>query len=132
MGGRPAWILTTVANTWTVFENEFRRLWQCERTGALFPGNSFGSDDDVETERALSRFIADVLEDSIGFAAAKMMRRVIGAAHVEDLESIADPDRRAERERQIMALSRSLLLNRRELSNIDDVVAVAAEHLHAT
>lgn len=124
--GFSEWILTTIIDTWAVFENEFRRLWHSERSGELFPGNTFGDDDAVETERALSRFIAGVLEDSIGFAAAKMMRRVIGAAHVEDLESIADPDRRAKQERQIMALSRKLLLNRRALSSINDVVGVAS------
>ena len=121
------WILTTVEDTWTYFMNEFRRLWQTERTGGLYPSSTFGDDDADATEHALSRYLNDVLEDSIGFAAAKMIRRVIGAAHVEDLESIADPDLRAECEKQVLSLARTLLLDREELSGISDVVALARD-----
>ena len=63
----------------------------------------------------------------MGFAAAKMMRRVIGAAHVEDLESIADPDKRAAREKQVIALSRQLLRKRNELRSIDELAALARD-----
>ena len=65
---------------------------------------------------------------AIGFAAAKMMRRVIGAAHVEDLETIADAERRAAREKRVIALSRELLRRRFEISTIEDVIAAAREH----
>jgi 5-methylthioribose kinase len=39
-------------------------------------------------------FMASLLADTLGFAGAKMIRRVLGVAHVEDLESIADKDKR--------------------------------------
>ena len=121
------WILMTLESTWRTFDREFRHLWKTERTGALFPEISFTDSDQEEAFRSLSRFLDDVLVDTIGFAAAKMMRRVIGAAHVEDLESIVDPDRRAEREKHVMTLARALLLQRNELSGIDDVSAVARD-----
>ena len=121
------WILKMVEETWTTFENEFRNLWHTERTGELFPSHIFGDDDADATERALTNYLKDVLEDSIGFAAAKMMRRVIGAAHIEDLESIADPDRRAECEKRVLSLARSLILNRKELSGASDVIALTRE-----
>jgi len=121
------WILKMAEETWTTFENEFRNLWHTERTGELFPSHIFGDDDADATERALTNYLKDVLEDSIGFAAAKMMRRVIGAAHVEDLESIADPDRRAECEKRVLSLARSLILNRKELSGASDVIALTRE-----
>ena len=120
------WILATVGATWSEFEVAFRDLWRTERTGAFFPANTFG-DDDVHMERALSTFIEALLEDTIGFAAAKMIRRVIGASHVEDLESISCADRRAERERHVVTLARALLLGRKALSRIDDVVQLARE-----
>lgn len=123
------WILKTVEKTWAVFENEFRHLWYTERTGELFPPHMFGNDDADETERALSDYLKDVLEDSIGFAAAKMMRRVIGAAHVEDLESITDPDRRAGCEKRVLSLARDLILNRKSLPEISDVIALARESI---
>lgn len=39
-------------------------------------------------------FMASLLADTLGFAGAKMIRRVLGVAHVEDLESIQDKDLR--------------------------------------
>ena len=48
--------------------------------------------------------------DTVGFAGAKMIRRIFGLAHVEDLESIADPDRRAACERPAVAFARQLIL----------------------
>jgi 5-methylthioribose kinase len=120
------WILATVTATWNTFESEFRRLWTTERSGEFFPANTF-DEGDQHLERALSTFIANVLEDSIGFAAAKMIRRVIGVSHVEDLLSIADADRRAECERHVLVLARAMLLGRKSLPGIDDVVRLACE-----
>jgi 5-methylthioribose kinase len=40
------------------------------------------------------RFLSQLLADSLGFAGAKMIRRIVGIAHVEDLESIPDPETR--------------------------------------
>ena len=79
----------------------------------------------AENERALSLLLAEVLEDSLGFSAAKMTRRVIGAAHVEDLESIANTDERAIYEKKVLTVARTLLLERKELTRIDAVTAVA-------
>jgi len=122
------WILSTAAATSTEFEKEFKHLWNTERTGALFPLEVLGNADAAATDRVLSDFLADVFRDTVGFAAAKMMRRVIGAAHVEDLESIPDPDRRASREKQVIALSRDLLRRRADIASMDDVLEAAREH----
>ena len=122
------WILSTADETWTEFGEEFKRLWQTERTGTLFPSEVFGNDDEVATDRALTDFLADVFRDAIGFAAAKMMRRVIGAAHVEDLQSIADAERRAAREKRVIALARELLRRRLDMTTMEDVIAAAREH----
>ena len=122
------WILSTAIATWTEFETEFRHLWHTERTGTLFPLEVFGNADEVATNRALSDFLADIFRDTVGFAAAKMMRRVIGAAHVEDLESITHPDRRASREKQVIALSRELLRRRADIATIEDVMEAARKH----
>ena len=53
----------------------------------------FGAD--AEARGIFARkFLRGVLEDSLGFAGAKMIRRVVGIAHVEDLDGIADADAR--------------------------------------
>ena len=66
-----------------------------------------------------------IFEDSLAFGGAKMIRRILGLAHVEDMEAIADPERRAACERKALRLGRELLLNPRAFSDIADVVAAA-------
>lgn len=110
------WILSVVENTWAVFVAEFESLW---RTQSSQIAQSDGKKDSLE------HLLKDVFSDSLGFAGAKMIRRVIGAAHVEDLESIADPDIRSRHEEKVLALARVLLLDRNSLSRINEVTAIA-------
>lgn len=51
--------------------------------------------DPAATEPLRRRRMAAMLTDAIGIAGAKMIRRVLGISHVEDLEAIADPEARA-------------------------------------
>jgi len=46
----------------------------------------------------------------IGFAAVKMIRRILGFAHVADFLEIADVDRRAACERTTLELARGMLV----------------------
>ena len=48
--------------------------------------------------------------DALGFAGCKMTRRILGLAHVEDLEGIANPDLRAECEKRALKLARTLMV----------------------
>lgn len=120
------WILDTIAQTWHVFAEEFHRLWHDERSGALFPPGMVGKDED-EALLALTRFLENVFRESLGFAGAKMTRRIIGAAHVEDLESIADPGLRATREKYVLTVARRLLLQRDAFRDIDAVLDTVRE-----
>jgi 5-methylthioribose kinase len=56
-----------------------------------------------------------------------MIRRVLGLAHVEDLESIADPDLRAAAERKVLALGRRLILKRSTMTSFNDVLYAVEE-----
>jgi 5-methylthioribose kinase len=69
--------------------------------------------------------MARLLRDSIGFAGAKMARRILGLAHVEDMESISDPDRRAPCERRALRLAREFMLGRKSLTTIGAVRQLA-------
>ena len=121
------WILATIQSTWRAFDHRFRKLWETERTGGLFPENVINRQDREEAVKALNRFLETVLQDAIGFAGAKMMRRIIGAAHVEDLETISDPNLRAKCEKHVIALARKLLLHRNDYSSMADVVAITQD-----
>jgi 5-methylthioribose kinase len=71
------------------------------------------------------RFMRGVFEDTLAFAGAKMIRRILGLAHVEDLEAIADPERRARCEARALRLARELLVGPKGFSGLADVVSAA-------
>jgi 5-methylthioribose kinase len=71
--------------------------------------------------------MANLFTDMLGFAGCKMIRRILGLAHVEDLESIADPDIRAIAERKVLALGRRLILSRGAMTNFADVLHAVEE-----
>lgn len=120
------WILSTIADTWSFFAAEFRHLWTTERNGALFQKRIF-TETESSTEFALGRLLRRIFDESLGFAAAKMTRRIIGAAHVEDLESIENRGLRAQCEKHVLMLARELLLSRTDFSTINDVLGAARD-----
>jgi 5-methylthioribose kinase len=56
-----------------------------------------------------------------------MIRRILGISHVEDLEAIADRDRRAACETHALRLARELLVNRGRYRRIGEVAALARD-----
>ncbi len=122
------WILNQAELIWTGFEAKFRALWQSEAKGDAFTAELF-ADDAGRAALAVQRdrYMADLFTDMLGFAGCKMIRRVLGLAHVEDLESIADPDIRAVAERKVLALGRRLVLSRREMTRFADILHAVEE-----
>jgi len=120
--GYRAWILDQTELVWTEFDRRFRALWAAEGNGDAFTAELFADPEGaIALGAAQDRYMANLFADSLGFAGCKMIRRVLGLAHVEDLESIADPDRRAHAERQVIALGRALILGRAELRRFSEV-----------
>jgi len=68
------------------------------------------------------QYIADIFEDTLGFAGCKMIRRVIGIAHVADLASIKVDAIRAECEVKVLQFGKKLVMQRSNLKSISDVV----------
>jgi 5-methylthioribose kinase len=54
-----------------------------------------------------------------------MIRRILGLAHVIDLERIGNPDLRALCELRALRLARDLMVNSGRYANIEDVTAAA-------
>jgi 5-methylthioribose kinase len=113
------WLLDTLEMFWRRFETGFLELWRTGATGDAFVSGLF---EDEPGRRALEAyragFMARLRQDSIGFAGAKMARRILGLAHVEDMESIKNIDLRARCERRALTLARELMLGRSSISSI--------------
>jgi 5-methylthioribose kinase len=120
------WILAQAEEVWSGFYERFLGLWRAASSGDAYPASLFPSDDDrAAMEKERGRFLRALFEDSLGFAGAKMIRRILGLAHVEDLESIADPERRAKCETKALRLARELMLGASGFSSLADVTGAA-------
>ncbi len=120
------WLLTMTTETWEVFVAEFTRLWRTERTGILYARTLYEDQGDViGAEQALGRLLSRIWADTLGFCGVEMHRRILGLAHIEDLESIADEGKRVVAERRALALGRELAVNRATIPGIGAVCALA-------
>ncbi|CAI5495575.1 unnamed protein product [Closterium sp. Naga37s-1] len=118
------WVLQCFVDTWQQFEAKFLALWNDK---ALAKGDAYPQalyhDNAALLSAAQTAFLREVFLDSLGFAGAKMIRRIVGIAHVEDLESIADPDVRAACERRALNFGKQLVKERQQFKSIADVAA---------
>lgn len=119
------WVLEQVEAVWRGFAAKFLALWRSEARGDLYPAVLFEDDAGAEAlEAARERFMARLLADTLGFAGAKMTRRILGLAHNIDLEWIADRALRAGCERRCLTLARTLMV---ETERFETIEAVAEE-----
>lgn len=120
------WILQTIEQLWQKFENKFLALWaeheqsnQSAFMGKDLTGNSH--------QIFRQSFIQEVFSDTLGFAACKMIRRILGVAKVADFMQFDDQIFRAKLETQALKMASSLLVNRQAYSNITDVNQLAED-----
>lgn len=113
--GYRAWILEQIEQIWRCFETGFLDLWRTHRSELLPP--TLPADSEA-AERMYRRRMAAILADAVGFAGAKMIRRLVGISHVEDFEAIAEPATRARCETAALACARELMVRRAEFANI--------------
>lgn len=117
-----AWVWEQAVAFWNTFRATFLRLWSEAGDGDAYPrGLWTNAQDGVALQAARDAYLENVFADMLGFAACKMIRRIIGFAHVQDFESIRDPVRRAQCETRALALARILLTHPRQLASLDAI-----------
>lgn len=125
-----AWVLETTEAVWRGFDVAFRALWRDARTGDAYPAAFFeDAEQPVDSDAALDRYMRALFRDALGFAGAKMIRRILGLAHNIDFEQIADKTRRAACERPALQLGRALVLGAGDYADISDVIEAARRGL---
>jgi len=115
------WLDACIPSLWHRFRAGFLDLAESHDGGGQFPAALFPDRNVART--ALDGFLDQVWRDAVGFAAAKMIRRLIGISHVADFESIADPDQRAVPERIALRFARSMLVERDRYPSPESLVA---------
>ncbi|MBB6672360.1 S-methyl-5-thioribose kinase [Cohnella nanjingensis] len=111
---RRAYLLETIRELWTGFDRKFRKLW--DEKGVDRVARAKGYQDD---------YMRRLLQDTVGFAGAKALRRVYGLAHVADIDTITDAAARERAQRLALAIARNLILRHRQAESIEDVIRIA-------
>jgi len=128
-GGRhafEAWVLQTVENVWTAFARKFLDLWRSEARGDAYPATLFeGAAGAARLESERQAYMDRLFQDTIGFAAAKTIRRILGLAHNIDFELIEAPRRRAACEARSLHLARTMMLDTPSFTSISAVTRAA-------
>jgi 5-methylthioribose kinase len=123
-----AWVLETVESVWTEFARKFLELWRTEAKGDAYPATLFEGDAGaahLETERLAD--MERLFQDTIGFSAAKIIRRILGLAHNIDFEWIEDQKRRAISEARSLRLARAMMVDAASFRTIGAVTKAALE-----
>jgi 5-methylthioribose kinase len=123
------WILAQIVDFWNEFVTQFSALWSARRTGDGYPSSFFTTPADAESF-ALQRqqWFERLLADTVGYAGAEIIRRIVGFAHNADFESIQDPDLRGLCERRSLACARELIVTPHNFSAIAALVERARRH----
>jgi 5-methylthioribose kinase len=108
------YLLETIREVWTGFEVKFRRLWSSHSTDRI-----------SRTPGFQDMYLKQLLQDTFGYAGCKMVRRVVGLAHVADLDKIADTASRERAQRIALAIGKALIKHNRQAASIDELLDIA-------
>ncbi len=122
-GEHGEWILEQIVEFWKAFVTQFSGLWSASRAGDGYPSCFFSTPADIEAfgdER--QRWFARLFADTLGYAGAEIIRRIVGFAHNADFESIKDPDTRGMCERRALACARELIVSPDSVPSIGTLI----------
>ncbi|MCD9022834.1 S-methyl-5-thioribose kinase [Cohnella silvisoli] len=111
---RRQYLIQTIRDIWESFERKFRTLWN--EQGVDRVANAPGYQED---------YVQRLLRDTIGFTGAKMVRRIVGLAHVADIDRIPDPAVRAKAQRIVLAIGTKLIKSNRNATSIEQLIDIA-------
>ena len=118
------WILETIYDVWTKFEIKFTKLWDEFPQGDAYPPIMFENNKYIiQDEKKL--FLKNIFKDSIGFAGAKIIRRIFGFAHNIDFEWIENLETRAGCENKCANLGIQMQINTDNFKDISSLIDMA-------
>ncbi|WP_407189578.1 S-methyl-5-thioribose kinase [Bradyrhizobium centrosematis] len=120
------WVLETVEQVWNEFARKFLELWRAGAAGDAYPASLFaGEKGAARLEAERQTYMQRLFIDVVGFAAAKIIRRIFGLAHNIDFELIEDARRRAVTEARAVQLARAMMVETEAFPAVADVTRAA-------
>ncbi|MFC4776338.1 S-methyl-5-thioribose kinase [Paenibacillus sp. GCM10023252] len=108
-------LLQMIRDIWTGFEAKFRKLWDEHGVDRL-ANDTIGYQD---------FYMKQLLQDAIGFAGCKMVRRIVGLAHVADIDRIPDAAAKESAQRLALRIGKELILTNRSAHSIESLIDIA-------
>ena len=118
------WILKVIEETFETFRQEFKKLWNSERTGILFPSSMFEDQGD-SSDFALNEMLEHIWQDAVAVCGIEMHRRVLSLAHNADFEESSDTKKRSKLEARNLMMGRELILNNKSIKNASELTSLA-------
>lgn len=108
------YLLATAEAVWTGFESRFRSLW-----------NEHGLDRLSFTPGYQDLYMERILQDAVGYAGCKIIRRIVGLSHVADIDRIADDAIRLQAQRMALRIGKAFILSNRSVRSIREAITAA-------
>lgn len=125
-----SYLLDMVRDVWNGFAAKFEALWIANNQGELAPPPYWNwPDGEAAFAEFRRRYILGILRDTAGHGGCKMLRRMMGVVSVWDISSIADTTKRAIAERKAIRIGSRWLLEREQVTAVDDLIAIVHEEM---
>lgn len=108
-----SYLLNQIETLWQQFAQQFKQLLSNECREPTLQSSLYQQ-----------RFMQQIFADSLGYAGCELIRRTVGLAQVADLTQITDTTTRAHSERKALQLGRELIMQRHELSSINQLITL--------
>lgn len=105
------YLLESVCEIYRLFERKFRQNWDQHSKEIAFGVPGFQD-----------YYLRQLFEDTLGFAAAEMIRRTHGLAHNSDVDQIEDLAQRRDVQITILETAEEIMFRRGEFKRMEDVV----------
>lgn len=115
------WIIETITTVWNSFSKEFLSLWNESGESALLL-DGYASKEILNAYQ--KQYMLNLLQDSIGFAGCKVMRRQLGIAGVEDIRGIEDSQTREKANRLALKIGEKFIKEYKNIKTIEDVIGM--------
>ncbi|WPC44002.1 S-methyl-5-thioribose kinase [Clostridium sp. JS66] len=110
------YLLNSIDEIWDEFKKNFKEIW--DKGSREICTKVSGYKD---------YYIDNLLHETIGFAACELIRRILGMAHVPDLDFIRDLKKRGKAQRLGLFIGETMLLKRNEISDVKGLTSFIKE-----
>lgn len=112
-------LLQTIISIWNQFNDKFLALWKTHGVDRMAN----------EAKGYKEYYMKKVLQDTVGYTGAKMVRRIVGLAHVVDIDGIEDAAIRNSAQRLALAIGTELIVRNRSIETIEELIELVKKQL---